>query len=355
MREHIDADEPFVREDVTVEEALERFRAEEQDYKVELIEDLVSDADPADPLETVSLYTNGAVHRPVPRPALAEHEADQGVQAAVGRRRLLARGLQPADAHARVWDGVLLGQGSRGATSSASSAPAPTTTAGSGPQLGLFAFSEVSPGAAFWLPRRHAGVQLAGRSSAGRWAASAATPRSRRRSSTTARCGRPPGTGRSTDEQHVRDRVRGPADGAQADELPRPLPAVLAAAATPTATCRCATPSPGCCTAASRAGRCTGCCGSATSPRTTRTSSAPRTQIQDEVAGVLEFAFATYNGVRPRRPARAVDASRAADRLRRAVGSRARLRCRTRSTASVWSTTSTRATAPSTVRRSTCT
>ena len=41
MREHIKADEPFVREDVPVAEALERFRAEDQPYKVELIEDLV--------------------------------------------------------------------------------------------------------------------------------------------------------------------------------------------------------------------------------------------------------------------------------------------------------------------------
>ena len=43
MREHIRADEPFVREDVPVAAALERFRAEGQDYKVELIEDLVRD------------------------------------------------------------------------------------------------------------------------------------------------------------------------------------------------------------------------------------------------------------------------------------------------------------------------
>ena len=42
MREHINADEQFVREDVTVDEALERFRGEGQDYKVELIEDLVA-------------------------------------------------------------------------------------------------------------------------------------------------------------------------------------------------------------------------------------------------------------------------------------------------------------------------
>ena len=55
MREHIRADEPFVREDVPVAEALDRFRAEGQDYKVELIEDLVRDAS----VETVSLYTNG--------------------------------------------------------------------------------------------------------------------------------------------------------------------------------------------------------------------------------------------------------------------------------------------------------
>src|ERR1700684_3383797 len=39
MRRHVEADETFVREDVTVEEALERFRGEDQPYKVELIED----------------------------------------------------------------------------------------------------------------------------------------------------------------------------------------------------------------------------------------------------------------------------------------------------------------------------
>jgi threonyl-tRNA synthetase len=59
MRQHINADEHFEREDVTVAEALERFRGERQDYKVELIEDLVANADPEHPLETVSLYTNG--------------------------------------------------------------------------------------------------------------------------------------------------------------------------------------------------------------------------------------------------------------------------------------------------------
>src|SRR5215213_3059452 len=40
MAEHIAADEPFERTDIPVAEALERFKAEDQPYKVELIEDL---------------------------------------------------------------------------------------------------------------------------------------------------------------------------------------------------------------------------------------------------------------------------------------------------------------------------
>jgi len=55
MCEHVNADERFEREDVTVARALERFRSEGQDYKVELIEDLVA----SQGVESVSLYTNG--------------------------------------------------------------------------------------------------------------------------------------------------------------------------------------------------------------------------------------------------------------------------------------------------------
>ncbi|MDQ3936477.1 MAG: threonine--tRNA ligase [Actinomycetota bacterium] len=55
MRRHIKADETFERTDITPGEALERFTREEQDYKVELIQDLVRD----EGVETVSLYRNG--------------------------------------------------------------------------------------------------------------------------------------------------------------------------------------------------------------------------------------------------------------------------------------------------------
>jgi threonyl-tRNA synthetase len=55
MREHIAADEPFERTDVSTGDALRRFTEEGQDYKVELIRDLVSD----DGVRAVSLYRNG--------------------------------------------------------------------------------------------------------------------------------------------------------------------------------------------------------------------------------------------------------------------------------------------------------
>src|SRR5918998_418195 len=148
MREHIKADEPFVREDVSVEEALERFRAEDQPYKVELIEDLVEDQG----VETVSLYTNG----PFTDLCRGPHAPDTGRIGAVkltsvagaywrgdAKRRMLTRVYGTAfftqkelDEHlkrleeARARDHRKLGR-----------------------ELGLFMFSEVSPGSPFWQPR----------------------------------------------------------------------------------------------------------------------------------------------------------------------------------------------------------
>ncbi|MGK2931703.1 MAG: TGS domain-containing protein, partial [Solirubrobacterales bacterium] len=55
MKKHIKADEKFERRDVTVEEAIEIFKALDENFKVELIEDLVTN----EGAETVSLYRNG--------------------------------------------------------------------------------------------------------------------------------------------------------------------------------------------------------------------------------------------------------------------------------------------------------
>jgi threonyl-tRNA synthetase len=147
MREHIDADESFERQDVAVGEALERFVREGQDYKVELIEDLVRNQG----VDTVSLYTNGPFtdlcrgpHAPSTKRIKAfklqsvagaywrGDAANPMLTRVYGTAFFSAKDLQEylerlerarANDHRRL-----------------------------GPQLGLFTFSEVSPGAAFWLP-----------------------------------------------------------------------------------------------------------------------------------------------------------------------------------------------------------
>ncbi|MGI8462490.1 MAG: threonine--tRNA ligase [Solirubrobacterales bacterium] len=55
MANHVSADEPFERSEALPSEAIERFAAEDQPYKVELIENLVS----GEGVESVSLYRNG--------------------------------------------------------------------------------------------------------------------------------------------------------------------------------------------------------------------------------------------------------------------------------------------------------
>ena len=55
MRRHIKADEKFERRDVPVAEAIEIFKAQDENFKVELIEDLITN----EGAETVSLYRNG--------------------------------------------------------------------------------------------------------------------------------------------------------------------------------------------------------------------------------------------------------------------------------------------------------
>ena len=69
------------RQEISADEAKRRFEAEGERYKVELVDTAEGD---------ISLYA-GRVHRPLPGPAPAGLEADQGDQADLARRRLLAR------------------------------------------------------------------------------------------------------------------------------------------------------------------------------------------------------------------------------------------------------------------------
>ena len=193
MREHIKADEPFERTDVPVAEALERFRGEGQDYKVELIEDLVRDRGRRDRLA----LPQRPVHRPLPRPARPRHQAHQGVQAHQRRRRLLARRRRPPDAHAHLRHRLPLEGGPRGAPRAARAGPRarpPQARQGARPVHVLRAVARLAVLAAqrAWTSGTSSPSSGAARTP------SAATARCARRSSTTSSSGSSPATGTST-------------------------------------------------------------------------------------------------------------------------------------------------------------
>ncbi|HEY1451289.1 MAG TPA: threonine--tRNA ligase [Solirubrobacteraceae bacterium] len=151
MRAHVKAAEPFERRDVTPGEARERFAGEGQDYKVELIDDLVRAATREHPLQSVSLYTNGPFtdlcrgpHAPSTKTVGAfklqsvagaywRGDSDRTMLTriygtAFFTKEELAEHLERIE-QAKARDHRKLGR-----------------------ELELFTFSDVSPGAAFWLP-----------------------------------------------------------------------------------------------------------------------------------------------------------------------------------------------------------
>jgi len=156
MREHIRADEPFTREDIPVAQARERFVAEHQDYKVELIDDLVRDADPAHPLETVSLYTNGPftdLCRGPHAPSTKRIKAFK-LESVAGA---YWRGDSSRPMLTRVYGTAFFSNEALKEYEERLERARANDHRRLGPQLGLFGFSDVSPGAAFWFP---AGTQV---------------------------------------------------------------------------------------------------------------------------------------------------------------------------------------------------
>jgi threonyl-tRNA synthetase len=147
MREHVAADEPFVREDLPVGEALERFIGEGQDYKVKLIEDLVRDQG----VETVSLYTNGPftdLCRGPHSPSTNRIKAFK-LQSVAGA---YWRGDSSQPMLTRVYGTAFFSNKDLEGHLERIERARANDHRRLGPQLGLFSFSEVSPGAAFWLP-----------------------------------------------------------------------------------------------------------------------------------------------------------------------------------------------------------
>ncbi len=147
MREHIRADEPFERRELSTGDALDLFARADEDYKVELIEDLIT----GQGVEEVSLYRNGPFldlcrgpHAPSTKRikafkltgvAGAYWRGDSArpmltrvYGTAFGSKEDLEQHLQRLE-QARARDHRKLGR-----------------------ELGLFMFSELSPGSPFWQP-----------------------------------------------------------------------------------------------------------------------------------------------------------------------------------------------------------
>jgi threonyl-tRNA synthetase len=147
MREHIAADEPFVREDVSTEDALARFRAEGQDYKVELIEDLIA----REGVRTVSLYTNGSFTDLCRGP----HSPSTGRIKAVKLQSVAGaywRGDSTKQMLTRVYGTAFFSAKDLAEFLERLERARANDHRKLGPELGLFTFSDVAPGAAFWLP-----------------------------------------------------------------------------------------------------------------------------------------------------------------------------------------------------------
>ena len=150
MREHIRADEPFVREDVPVAAALERFRAEGQDYKVELIEDLVRTS--SHPLDTVSLYTNGPF-TDLCRGPHAPSTARIGVVKLQSVAGAYWRGDASRQMLTRVYGTAFFKQAELDEHLDRLEQARARDHRKLGRELELFSFSEVAAGSAYWLPK----------------------------------------------------------------------------------------------------------------------------------------------------------------------------------------------------------
>ncbi len=147
MRAHIAADEPFERSELPADEAIERFEAEDQPYKVELINDLVRD----EGVETVSLYRNG----PFVDLCRGPHGPSTGRIGAFKLNSLAGaywRGDETRQMLTRIYGTAFFSQADLEAHQQLIEEAKARDHRRLGPELGLFTFRAESPGMPFWLP-----------------------------------------------------------------------------------------------------------------------------------------------------------------------------------------------------------
>ncbi|MGZ5310172.1 MAG: threonine--tRNA ligase [Solirubrobacterales bacterium] len=147
MREHIAADEPFERRELPSEEAIEHFRAQGQDYKVELISDLVAD----EGAETVSLYRNG----PFEDLCRGPHAPSTGRIGAFKLTSLAGaywRGDESRQMLTRIYGTAFLDRKELEAHLERVEEAKARDHRRLGPELNVFALRPEAPGMPFWLP-----------------------------------------------------------------------------------------------------------------------------------------------------------------------------------------------------------
>ena len=147
MQKHIDADEDFGRRDVPVAEAIDLFRRQGQDFKVELIEDLVRD----EGVETVSLYRNG----PFEDLCRGPHSPSTGRIKAIKLNSVAGaywRGDENRESLTRIYGTAFFSKKDLDAHLERIEEAKARDHRRLGPQLGLFMLRDEAPGMPFWLP-----------------------------------------------------------------------------------------------------------------------------------------------------------------------------------------------------------
>src|SRR5215207_7421777 len=148
MAEHVKADEPFERRELPVAEAIEYFRDQGQDYKVELIEDLVRD----EGAETVSLYRNG----PFEDLCRGPHAPSTGRIGAFKLTSLAGaywRGDETRQMLTRIYGTAFLNKKDLERHLERLEQARECDHRKLGPELDLFQFRPEAPGMPFWLPQ----------------------------------------------------------------------------------------------------------------------------------------------------------------------------------------------------------
>jgi threonyl-tRNA synthetase len=148
MAEHVKADEPFERRELPAQEAIELFKGQGQDYKVELIEDLVRD----EGTKTVSLYRNG----PFEDLCRGPHGPSTGRIGAFKLTSLAGaywRGDETRQMLTRVYGTAFLDRKDLEQHLERLEQARERDHRKLGPQLDLFEFRPEAPGMPFWLPQ----------------------------------------------------------------------------------------------------------------------------------------------------------------------------------------------------------